>query len=131
MGRNKGWAGAWCAAKSDRDGDFVSVTFLKPTTVGGVITQGRSDTTQWVTSYKVGYFEGVGGNVKYVVDETNKPIVFNGNTDSNTPVQNDFSPITARVVRIYPVDHYGWISMRFEVMECPCSSEKAGIENGE
>ena len=51
--REPGKDGAWCAEVSkDRD-PWIQVKMGTPRLVSGIITQGRSDTTDWVTNFEV------------------------------------------------------------------------------
>lgn len=76
----------------------------------GVVTQGRHNAHQWVTSYKVEYSDD-GVNWGEVDDGR----IFNGNTDMNTHVKHWFrTPVTARSIRISPKSWYAWISLRFD-----------------
>ena len=82
-------------------------------TISGVVTQGRYNYPQWVTSYKVEY--STNGTNWFWVDSEN---VFTGNTDSNTKVTNSFNTnVSARYIRIYPVTFQGYRSMRAGVVE--------------
>ena len=49
-------------------GQYIEVDLLEDTTVTDVITQGRRDGDQWVTAYKVAYFESGESEMKYVLD---------------------------------------------------------------
>ena len=46
--------GAWCA-EGYKDNQWIQVDLMIPTWVTGVMLQGRKDTDQWVTEYKVEY----------------------------------------------------------------------------
>ena len=47
-------SGAWVARLND-DQQWVEISFPRPMTVGGVVTQGRDSTPQWVTQYHLLY----------------------------------------------------------------------------
>ena len=47
-------AGAWCAKLNNRN-QWISVNLSMPRLVSGVITQGRDETNQWVTKFKIKY----------------------------------------------------------------------------
>ena len=49
-----GKAGAWCAKKNDVN-QWLQIDLGTPTTVTKVATQGRQDSSQWVTSYTLSY----------------------------------------------------------------------------
>ena len=39
-----------------RAGEWIQVDLRSPKYVTGVITQGRADLDEWITSYKIAYF---------------------------------------------------------------------------
>ena len=49
-----GKAGAWCA-KTKSSKQWLQIDLGHPTTVTKVATQGRQDSSQWVTSYSLSY----------------------------------------------------------------------------
>ena len=49
-----GKAGAWCAKKNDAN-QWLQIDLGTPTTVTKVATQGRQDSSEWVTSYSLSY----------------------------------------------------------------------------
>ena len=51
---SSGKAGAWCA-KSNNNKQWLQIDLGTPTTVTRVVTQGRQDYNQWVTSYSLSY----------------------------------------------------------------------------
>ena len=77
--------------------------------IHGVVTQGRVNDRQWVTSYKV---EALGNGWVPVLNEAGSS-TFTGNTDQNTQVWQRFrNPVTARYVRFTPLSWHVHISMR-------------------
>jgi len=79
---------------------YIQVDFMAPYYVGGVATQGKANSTQWVTQYEV-YYSTDGKHYTAVpISATNsRPKLFTGNTDEETPVVNLFPLITARWIR--------------------------------
>lgn len=73
---------------------------MAPYYVGGVATQGKAGSTQWVTKYEV-YYSTDGKQFTPVPtsEENSKPRVFDGNTDEGTPMVNKFPLIAARWIR--------------------------------
>lgn len=73
---------------------------MAPYYIGGVATQGKAGSTQWVTKYEV-YYSSDGRHFSAIPESetSNKPMVFTGNTDEGTPVVNNFPLIVARWVR--------------------------------
>jgi hypothetical protein len=87
----------------------MTIVFFNAQTIAGVVTQGRADAAQWVTSYKVQtstncdtYSDVDGGKV------------FTANTDQGTLVRNAFSTPVQGVMclRLLPQAWNGHISMR-------------------
>jgi len=102
---------AW-SSRYNRIDQYITIDLEATRTVGGVVTQGRKNNNQWVTSF----------TAKYSLDnKTYKDIDFNykfhANWDRNTKVTNLFNiPITARYIRIYPKSWYRHMSMRAAVI---------------
>ena len=88
-----------------------------------VITQGRQDWDQWVTSYTLQYSPD-NVNHFYVRDVANNVGLFPGNTDRNTRVENFVPPgIVAKSVNLTVISWRQHISMRFDVTGCPVVGE--------
>jgi hypothetical protein len=82
--------------------------------IAGVVTQGRSNAHQWVTSYQVEASDDEKAWTKVDCGRT-----FAGNVDQNTVVNGRFNkPITARYIRVFVRSWYGWASMRAGVLLC-------------
>jgi len=111
---------AWCAGQKDTLGnEYVGVKFSESTEISGLVTQGRKDSNQWVTKFKVGYTETDGGTVKFVKDFDGQDQIFEGNFDTDTPVENFFScHLNVFSIAIYPSAIKSWTSLRFEVLKC-------------
>ncbi|KAK3611483.1 hypothetical protein CHS0354_039095 [Potamilus streckersoni] len=110
--------GAWIPRHADQF-QWVQVDFGLPERIVGIITQGRQDMPQWVTTYTVSYsmdgqtwqdYKDVGASVSKL---------FQGNYDQNTPVIGAFDrEILARYVRINPKTWYNTIALRFDLLSC-------------
>ncbi|XP_033105774.1 uncharacterized protein LOC117108037 [Anneissia japonica] len=109
--------GSW-SAKFNNPGQWIQVNLPHEFMVTGVVSQGRQDLDQWVTSYQVSYtLDGV--HYFSVLNENEQPMDFVGNSDRNTPVTNYFpEPVEARSVQIRATSWSGHISMRVEVLGC-------------
>jgi hypothetical protein len=82
--------------------------------IAGVVTQGRANAHQWVTSYQVEASDDEKAWTKVDCGRT-----FAGNVDQNTVVNGRFNkPITARYIRVLVRSWYGWASMRAGVLLC-------------
>jgi len=95
------------------------VDYVNEKTITAVVTQGRSTVSEYVTSYNVLYKTATSDHFKYVLDENNNPKIFPGNSDSNTPVINEFNqPITAQIFRINALTFKTHVTLRFDFLEC-------------
>jgi len=117
--------GAWVAAYKTESSSYnsnerwIQVDYLTEKTITAVVTQGRSTYNEYVTSYNVLYKRATSDHFEYVLDESNNPKKFYGNSDSNTPVINEFNhSITARVFRINALTFKTHITLRFDFLEC-------------
>jgi hypothetical protein len=109
--QRQGSAGAWAAGYQNTN-QWIQVSSITPQFWAGVMTQGRADKDQWVTSYKVQYSDD-GVNWQYVDNGE----IFTGNTDRNTLQTSLFStPVVARTLRIVPQTWYGYLSLRFDAI---------------
>ncbi|XP_033117245.1 uncharacterized protein LOC117117144, partial [Anneissia japonica] len=80
--------GSWTALNQNQN-QWIQADFGSSKFITGVITQGRSDGNQWVTSYKVDYsVDGTSFNT--IIDANSAHVVFTGNSDRNTHVTNMF-----------------------------------------
>ena len=99
------------------------MSFITDVNVHSVITQGRQDYDQWVTSYNIQYSPD---NVQqYPVRDSNGAVkAFSGNWDRNTKVEHVLSlPTTARSVALLALTWYGHVSLRFDVTGCQVARE--------
>ena len=97
---------------------WLHVTFSASVMLRSVITQGRQDADQWVTSYTLQYSPD-NVNDFYVRDVHNAIGLFPGNTDRNTRVENFVPPgIVAKSVKLTVMSWREHISMRFDVTGC-------------
>jgi len=105
-------ASTWCAL-NNRLGEYAQVNNLTSSTfVSGVVTQGRNNVAQWVTSFKVqassdcSSFTDVDGGK-----------VFTANWDWSSYVETVFaSPVQAKCIRILPQTWNGHMCMRFALL---------------
>ena len=103
------------------------MTFSASVMLRSVITQGRQDADQWVTSYQLQYSPD-NVNYFYVRDVDNNIGLFPGNTDRNTKVENFVPPgIVARSVKLMVKSWRQHISMRFDVTGCSVAGELPAI----
>ena len=85
-------------------------------------TQGKEDhgnENQWLTSYHLLYSATTNtANLQYISGADSNAITFPANSDRQTIVENQFSPVQARVFRLEVVTYNNWISTRWEVYGC-------------
>ncbi|XP_038060470.1 lactadherin-like [Patiria miniata] len=97
---------------------WIQVDFVGTVTITGLITQGRGDSSLWVTEYQVTYSDD-GQSWNNVTDAYGTPIKFPGNKDKNTLVTTRLPfALRTRILRIHPTKWHWGCSMRFEVIGC-------------
>jgi len=108
---------AWCAATNAK-GQYMEIDIGFLQNITGIVTQGRRDADEWVTSYTVkashdgATWTDVGCGTE-----------FEGNTNRQMKVKNLLHrPIIAQYLRIYPESWHGGMCMRagFILCEKPC-----------
>jgi len=105
-------------------GEWLQMDLGKTRSVAGIVSQGRSDYWQWVTTYRVKVSDD---------EEEWKDIecgrIFDANSDRNTQVKNIFdAPVRARYVRIYPETYYGYMAIRAGVLLCEGTCEDGHMD---
>ncbi|XP_077125438.1 SCO-spondin-like [Ranitomeya variabilis] len=111
----------WSPLDSDRH-PFLQVDFLQPTFISAVVSQGGRQSGGYVTKYRLMYsndgivfhnYTGGGG------DSGQEPLIFAGNTDSNTAVRQGLnSVLLTRFLRLLPVEYHSAIYLRSEIIGC-------------
>jgi hypothetical protein len=100
----------WSAGSANNGTDYLQYDLKSPRWVQGIVTQGRANSSQWVTSAKVDVSTD---NVNWTTAATSLTL----NTDQNTKKYNNFSNVMyARYVRVTPINVYGHSSMRLGVL---------------
>jgi hypothetical protein len=100
----------WSAGSANNGSDYLQYDLLSPRWVQGIVTQGRANSAQWVTSAKV---EVSTDNVNWTTAASSLTL----NTDQNTKKYNNFSNVMfARYVRVIPIGVYGHASMRLGIL---------------
>lgn len=103
---------AWSAASANNGTDYLQYDLKSPRWVQGIVTQGRANSGQWVTSAKVDVSTD---NVNWTTAASSLTL----NTDQNTKVSNNFPNVMlARYVRVTPNANgvYGHASMRLGIL---------------
>ena len=99
----------WQPLNSDNAGCWIQVSTFEPQYWTQVITQGRRNLAQWVTTMKIAYsLNGLHWN--YV----DNGAVFQANSDQNSKVTIKFNqPVFAQTIRLYPQTFYSRPSLSF------------------
>jgi hypothetical protein len=103
---------AWSAGSTNNGTDFLQYDLQSIRWVQGIVTQGRANSDQWVTTAKV---ETSPDNVNWVTVMSSATL----NSDRNTKVNNNFPKVMyARYVRVTPntLGVYGHASMRLGIL---------------
>ncbi|XP_029636990.1 lactadherin isoform X1 [Octopus sinensis] len=116
----------WCA-KYKSPSEWLMVDLGVAAKVTGVMTQGRGDGVEWVTSFLVSYsMDSFDWN--YVHDSYNNQKVFEGNIDSYSVRHSYFDqPILARYIKFHTVSWNKHPSMRVEILGCQLCKEPIGL----
>ncbi|XP_066270056.1 uncharacterized protein [Branchiostoma lanceolatum] len=110
-----GVTAGWTAGDSDIH-QSLQIYLGEDMVVTGVVTQGKHGCEEWVTTYHLYYSQDSESWESYR-DKHNKPVAFEGNFDSDTPVQHILeTPIRARYISFNPVSWKDRISMRVELL---------------
>ncbi|KAK2165453.1 hypothetical protein LSH36_50g07025 [Paralvinella palmiformis] len=116
----------WCA-KYKSSSEWLQVDLGVAAKITGVMTQGRGDGTEWVTSFMMSYSLDA-FHWQYVTDLYGNQRVFEGNTDSYT-VKHSYldDPIVARFVKFHTVHWHRHPSMRVEILGCQVCKAQLGL----
>ncbi|KAI0210046.1 hypothetical protein LSAT2_005229 [Lamellibrachia satsuma] len=103
--------------------EWIQFDFSQERIIYGVVTRGRADYAQWVTSYKMLYSSDASEERTWTTfrDVIGDEMVFTGNSDQNTlQVNTLWQPISARYVRLMPLSAYqdSNLCMRADVIGC-------------
>ncbi|KAM9306065.1 SCO-spondin-like, partial [Gastrophryne carolinensis] len=108
----------WSPLDSDKLPHF-QVDFLRPTFISALVTQGGRQAGGFVTRYRLMYSND-GQLFHNYTSQRGEPQIFDGNSDSNTPVRRDLPhPVLARFLRILPVGYHKATYLRSEIIGCP------------
>ncbi len=108
---------AWCAARRAR-GEWISVDLGVESTVSGVVTQGREDKAEWVTSFLLSYSLD-STRWEFARDIYGSKKVFRGNSDAYSLRHSYLEhPVRARFVRIHVAGWHNHPAMRMEIIGC-------------
>jgi len=113
---------AWCA-KHKSSSEWLQVDLGLASKVTGLMTQGRGDGIEWVSTYLVSYSLDA-FHWQYVSDQYGNQKIFDGNSNSYTVKLSYLDkPFLARYVKFHTVTWNRHPSMRVEIIGCQvCSS---------
>ena len=101
----------WSASTTAVANQYLQYDLQSPRWIQGIVTQGRVDSDQWVTTARVDVSMD---NVNWA---TATPVSISLNTDRNTKVYRNFDNVMfGRYVRIIPLTVYGHPSMRLGIL---------------
>ncbi|XP_047226963.1 contactin-associated protein-like 5 isoform X1 [Girardinichthys multiradiatus] len=121
-------AGGWSPMVTDQD-PWLQVDLREQMEVTAIATQGRYDSSDWVTSYLLLYSDT--GRIWKQYRHEDGLERFDGNVNSETVVQNKLShPVKTRFLRFVPLDWNpsGWMGLRVEVFGCSYKSYVADFD---
>eukprot|EP00794_Sanderia_malayensis_P008095 gene8095-8963_t len=108
---------AWCAGNAANTHHFT-FDFGKVKQISGVAIQGHPSQDKWVKKFKIQYGSSLSSLTTY--SEGNSEKEFIGCNSRNLIVYNWFSTeITARYLRILPIDSNNEVCLRLSVYGCP------------
>ncbi|XP_066985996.1 uncharacterized protein [Macrobrachium rosenbergii] len=108
---------AWCAG-SKQAGEWVLVDLGVPAKVTGLLTQGKGDEEEWVTSFELSYSLDA-YHWHYARDIYNNKKVFQANINSHEIRHNYVEPpLVGRFVRVHVIDWHAHPSLRLELLGC-------------
>ena len=114
---------AWSVSDNDdyEGNEWIQADFGTVQTIVAVLTQGQgtANLDEYVTQYKLELSDD-GSWFTFVPNPVSGDDLFEGNSDVNTVHRNDLpAGWVAKKVRLYPMDHDGWPSLRWEILGCP------------
>ncbi|XP_038157365.1 contactin-associated protein-like 5 [Cyprinodon tularosa] len=121
-------AGGWSPMVTDQD-PWLQVDLREQMEVTAVATQGRYDSSDWVSSYLLLYSDT--GRIWKQYRHEDGLEKFDGNVNSETVVQNKLShPVKTRFLRFVPLEWNpsGWMGLRVEVFGCSYKSYVADFD---
>jgi len=113
----------WCPKRTNEH-QWLQLDLGPATRVTGVLTRGRRDKRNWVTSYSLSYSNDT--NIWFYYKDANhlEAKVFGGNMDVKTERRHYLNvPMVTRYVRIHPLTWRKKIGLRVGILGCPHSGD--------
>ncbi|XP_048854339.1 LOW QUALITY PROTEIN: contactin-associated protein-like 5 [Brienomyrus brachyistius] len=120
--------GGWSPQHKDRD-PWLQLDLRDRLEVTGVATQGRSGSSDWVTSFRL--LASDTGRAWTPYQQEDGVTTFQGNTDAEGVTQHRFpQSIRTRFLRFVPLswNPSGWVGLRVEVYGCMYKSDVADFD---
>ena len=96
---------------------WIQVDLLHTYVINKMATAGRAATNRFIVSYTLQYSSDT-STWHTVVDSSGSDVTFDGNSNGDDIVENEFGPIVARHVRLDVVEFNSNPAMRWEVYGC-------------
>ncbi|CAF1300503.1 unnamed protein product, partial [Adineta ricciae] len=117
---------AWCA-RHKSDSEWLQIDLGIPAKISGVLTQGRANKDEYVTSFMISYSTDA-YRWQYLVDQYGNQKIFSANTDSYSVHNNYFDePILTRFIKFHPMEWYSHPSLRVEIIGCQECKQYLGL----
>jgi len=116
---SNGWS-----PKRSNSHQWLQMDLGPPKLVTGIVTKGRGDKKNWVTSYSISYSNDT--KIWFYYKDANhlEAKVFGGNMDIKTERRHYLNvPMAARYIRIHPITWRKRIGLRAGIIGCPHSGE--------
>jgi len=116
-------SGGWCPKRSN-DHQWLQMDLGPATLVNGIVTRGRGDKKNWVTSYSLSYSNDT--QIWFYYKDANhlEAKIFGGNMDIKTERRHYLNvPMVTRYLRIHPLTWRKRIGLRAGVIGCPHSGD--------
>lgn len=118
--------GAWCPAK-EADSEWIQVDLGADAKITGLLTQGRGDGREWVSTFAVSYSVDA-YHWKQCLDAHGNRKAFLGNSDSHSLKLSYLDPpVHARFLRLHVLRWHGRPSLRFEPLGCQECNEVISV----
>ncbi|CAF1070490.1 unnamed protein product [Rotaria sordida] len=117
---------AWCA-RHKSDSEWLQIDLGITAKISGVLTQGRANKQEYVTSLMISYSIDA-YRWQYLVDQYGNQKIFSANTDSYSVHNNYFDEvIIARFIKFHPIKWYLHPSLRVEIIGCQECKQYLGL----
>ena len=109
--------GGW-AVKTNDENQWIEANLGDEKHIFSIVTQGRHDSEQWVTSFKLQQ-SSAGTNFMTMKNTDGSDRIYRGNHDRNTKVTQTMpSGTKARFIRLLPQTWHNRISLRWGIFGC-------------